>query len=749
MYYSISQLGSCIIEVNGSALTVRFIRETGAIEDYFTIEKGCSTVGLPCDDVNACTTNDVYDANCDCAGTPVGDSDGDGVCDAEDQCPGLNDALIGTACDDLNACTINDIYDANCGCAGTFADADSDGVCDSDDICPGFDDTADIDGDAIPDGCDNCNNNLEGTPCDDGDACTTNDIYDINCGCAGTFEDTDSDGVCDADDVCPGFDDNLDSDGDSIPDDCDSCDNNLTGTPCNDGDECTINDVYDANCGCVGTFEDSDGDGVCDLDDICPGFDDTIDTDGDTIPDGCDSVCVEFTDDFVDNPLTHSGTGFNSTTLLFQPDSQNVLFTISGISQRVKGKPANKYIERVDVSFVNGFGTPQNYGTFSGASVSSVIIDIQSGVQSVTVSLTDEFDGNSGPTMNISFSQVTYCINSIPCTPDSDGDGVCDEEDQCPGTNDALIGTLCDDADSCTVGEIYDSSCNCSGGIYTDNDGDGLCIGDDPDDNDGCNPDPNSGACSPCSDIISDSFENGFGNWNDGGTDAAQSVSNANTGVYSIRLRDDSGNASSIFSNALDLSPYNQVSFEFSYITNSMENGEDFFLEISGNGGSSYSIVQSWVGGTHFSNNVRFDEVLTVSGPFTSSTVFRIRCDASGNNDQVYIDDVIISDCISQPLAKGFLAGPNNVNDNLGKAIKIYPNPASRVLFVEYSVLEGAKTNISIFSITGQIVRNIDLNDQNNQKLEIDLDGLANGLFLLRMIDKDGEVLKVERIIVK
>ena len=46
--------------------------------------------------------------------------------------------------------------------------------------------------------------------------------------------------------------------------------------------------VNDADCpdeGCP----DSDNDGVCDTDDVCPGFDDTIDTDGDGIPDGCDS----------------------------------------------------------------------------------------------------------------------------------------------------------------------------------------------------------------------------------------------------------------------------------------------------------------------------------------------------------------------------------------------------------------------------------------------------------------------------
>ncbi|NNK82480.1 MAG: T9SS type A sorting domain-containing protein [Flavobacteriaceae bacterium] len=35
--------------------------------------------------------------------------------------------------------------------------------------------------------------------------------------------------------------------------------------------------------------DDSDNDGVCDADDVCPGYDDTIDSDNDGIPDGCDT----------------------------------------------------------------------------------------------------------------------------------------------------------------------------------------------------------------------------------------------------------------------------------------------------------------------------------------------------------------------------------------------------------------------------------------------------------------------------
>lgn len=54
--------------------------------------------------------------------------------------------------------------------------------------------------------------------------------------------DSDGDGVCDANDVCPGFDDNMDTDSDGIPDGCDSCPNRKAGDVNGDG-VVTIDDV--------------------------------------------------------------------------------------------------------------------------------------------------------------------------------------------------------------------------------------------------------------------------------------------------------------------------------------------------------------------------------------------------------------------------------------------------------------------------------------------------------------------------
>ena len=134
-----------------------------------------------------------------------------------------------------------------------------------------------------------CNQIPAGTPCNDGDVCTTNDVYDANCNCAGTFADSDGDGVCDANDQCPGFDDNIDLNNNGVPDGCDvnctdndgdgvcvedDCDDNNSniptapGTACDDGNGQTTNDVIQ-NDGCTcqgeivpptGTYCDSRGD---------------------------------------------------------------------------------------------------------------------------------------------------------------------------------------------------------------------------------------------------------------------------------------------------------------------------------------------------------------------------------------------------------------------------------------------------------------------------------------------------------
>ena len=142
-----------------------------------------------------------------------------------------------------------------------------------------------------------------------------------------------------------------------------------------------------------------------------------------------------------------------------------------------------------------------------------------------------------------------------------------------------------------------------------------------------------------------ENFEKGWGIWNDGGADAMRLLKATSTpqDIYHARLRDDNDQASSIFTDILDLTLSSQATISFTYEAHSMETGEDFFLEYSDDGGNSFEIIKNYVSGEHFQNREIINETVTINKNFTNNTVLRFRCDASSNYDQIYLDDISIS----------------------------------------------------------------------------------------------------------
>ena len=116
-------------------------------------------------------------------------------------------------------------------------------------------------------------------------------LYNNVCG-----QDADFDGISDEDDNCVNTSntDQADADNDGIGDACDTCPNDADNDADDDGvcgnvDNCALTsnaDQADAdNDGIGDACEDSDCDGISDSEDLCPGGDDSMDNNGDEIPD--------------------------------------------------------------------------------------------------------------------------------------------------------------------------------------------------------------------------------------------------------------------------------------------------------------------------------------------------------------------------------------------------------------------------------------------------------------------------------
>ncbi|MBK7287282.1 MAG: T9SS type A sorting domain-containing protein [Flavobacteriales bacterium] len=283
---------------------------------------------------------------------------------------------------------------------------------------------------------------LAGTPCDDGSPCTLNDLWDASCQCQGTYHDSDGDGICDAQDNCPG-----------VP--------GQIGSTCNDGNTCTINDVLNANCQCTGTFQDSDGDGICNAQDNCPFVPGQI---GSSCNDG--DPCT--TGDVINGSCQCTGT--------FQDaDAAGVCNALDNCPDvhGVQGSSCDDGNACTVNDMLNAncqcVGTPLPDGDGDG------LCDAIDGCPGVTGETGWQCDDGDPCTFNDVLDANCICVG-IP-SPDSDGDGICDFWDDCPGQP-GQVGSTCDDGDACTVNDMLDESCQCVG-TFVDSDGDGLCDAED------------------------------------------------------------------------------------------------------------------------------------------------------------------------------------------------------------------------------------------------------------------------------
>ncbi len=263
--------------------------------------------------------------------------------------------------------------------------------------------------------------------------------------------DDDDDTVCDLDDVCPGFDDKLDADLDTIPDDCDACpadpdDDGDTDGWCADMDNCpAVSNVGQA---------DTDLDTVGDACDLCPGFDDLNDLDADALPDACDS-CPNDPDNDGDSD-GHCGDIDNCPA---QPNASQLDTDTDTIGDACDTCPLDADNDAdADTLCAENDNCPAVHNLAQGDADADSIGDV---CDSCPLDPDDDADGD------------TFCADVDNCPllmnmtqDDADSDGVGDPCDACPGFDDTA------DADGDTIADGCDV---CPLDANDDGDGDTLC----------------------------------------------------------------------------------------------------------------------------------------------------------------------------------------------------------------------------------------------------------------------------------
>jgi PKD repeat protein len=206
--------------------------------------------------------------------------------------------------------------------------------------------------------------------------------------------------------------------------------------------------------------------------------------------------------------------------------------------------------------------------------------------------------------------------------------------------------------------------------------------------------------------ITYDGFESGLGSYTDGGGDCARYTGGtyAYAGSAAMDIQDNSGVASSFYHTAgWNVSGYVEMEVEFYFYAVSMDNSsEDFWVQYFD--GSVWRTVATFARSIDFDNNVFYNATVTIPNTYVYPTNAKLRflCDASGNVDDVYIDEITWRG-LTAGGAGGGLAEQGDAPELFGLTGN-YPNPFNPMTTVAFSLEAEGPARLEIFDLAGRRV---------------------------------------------
>jgi endonuclease I len=254
-----------------------------------------------------------------------------------------------------------------------------------------------------------------------------------------------------------------------------------------------------------------------------------------------------------------------------------------------------------------------------------------------------------------------------------------------------------------------------------------------------------------------DDFESGWGNFTDGGKDAYYSsdASKAYAGSGSAGIQDNTSSSVITYGSSVDITSYSQVRIDFYFLPVSMENNEDFWLQIYN--GSSYVTVASYAAGTDFYNNNFYVSSITIDPTdvnFASNMKVRFRCDASGNSDDVYIDEVTVTG-ISGNGARlekstktvGSIREANIIlEEEFDFELIIFLNPIKDILNASFGLDNSANGVVELLDVSGKmVVSQSQAFAKGKNDIFIETSSLKSGIYFLKVMTN--EEVQIKRVI--
>ena len=494
------------------------------------------------------------------------------------------------------------------------------------------------------------------------------------------------------------------------------------GNPCDDGHDCTMNDTIDANCNCVGDFEDDDYDGVCNEEDQCPGLDDSIDLDNNGIPDLCEDYCMA---------EGANGTGADWINRVR-------LYTLNNPSQ----KTSFSDFTDLNVELVQGanYELAIHLNTVFNEDLAHAWIDFNQDFifqpdEEINMSLFSFTDNSSTGTVSVppdaplgtTRMRVRNIWSVDPVDFPACGNYFGEVEDYSVTIIEAtctMVGEPCDDGLDCSTNDVIDANCNCFGEII-DDDFDGVCNEDD--------------IC-PGEDDLLDLDSNGILDCLD----------------YCLAAGLDGTGEDFISNVIIDEVEYPSGQTFYSDFTDSIivvERGQELDISVHLNDVFAEDEAHVWV---DFNQNMEFEadeKMLTLPYDDTISYgIIDVPVDAPFGATRMRVRN--IWNDISDPCNDYFgevedytvlVEDMTNTGNVIINKINIFPNPASDFFILNTSQhLIGNR--IAVCDLNGRIVTSFEII---NIRQQFSVAGLASGIYFIKMNDKSSDEFIAEKLIVE